>query len=79
MSDTKPVEEPLPIWLFVGVILLTYGLLIMGAALFMEPRATVLAETKPGLWWGAVLVAAGGLFTGIGLKVHADNRKAQDA
>ncbi len=79
MSDTKPVEEPLPIWFFVGVILLTYGLLIMGAALFMEPRATVLAETKPGLWWGAVLVAAGGLFTGIGLKVHADNRKAQDA
>ena len=79
MSDPKPVEEPLPIWFFVGVILLVYGLLVMGAAVFMEPRATVLAETKPGLWWGAVLVVAGGLFTGIGLKVHADNRKALDA
>ena len=32
-----------------------------------EPRQTVLAETRPGLWWGAIMLVAGGVFTALGL------------
>ena len=59
--------EPLPIWFFVGVILLVYGVLVLAGNFVGEPRQTVLAETRPGLWWGAIMVVAGGVFTALGL------------
>jgi hypothetical protein len=68
--------EPLPIWFFVGLILLVYGLLVAGAALLGDSRPTVLAETRPGLWWGAIMIVAGAVFTGIGVKVYRDDRKS---
>ncbi len=75
MTETKkdPViqeAEPLPIWFFVGVILLVFGVLVLAGDLVGEPRQTVLAETRPGLWWGAIMLVAGGVFTTLGLVVH---------
>ena len=64
----KTPGEPLPIWFFVGLILLVYGLLVLGSGAFGEARPTVLAETRPALWWGGVIVAAGAAFLGIGLR-----------
>ena len=66
MTDGKKKQgaaatgEPLPIWFFVGVILLVYGLLVLAAYFMAAPRETVLASTKPSLWWGTIIVVAGG-------------------
>ena len=53
------------IWFFVGILLLAYGVLITGSALyeFVSPpaRTVVLAELHAGVWWGAILVVLGAL------------------
>ncbi|MGD0591681.1 MAG: hypothetical protein ABSA44_12935 [Bacteroidota bacterium] len=54
-----------PIWYFVGLILLVMGGLIFLSGLYqiINPPLikTVLAETHPNLWWGALMVAFGGV------------------
>jgi divalent metal cation (Fe/Co/Zn/Cd) transporter len=53
-----------PIWYFVGLILTIMGTLIMVSGLYqlISPPAvkTVLAETHPDIWWGAVMILFGG-------------------
>lgn len=63
----ESVGEPLPIWFFVGVILLVYGVLVVAGGFLPADRTTVLGETRPSLWWGGIMVVAGGIFTAIGL------------
>jgi hypothetical protein len=54
-----------PIWYFVGLILIVMGGLIFlsGIYQFIYPPElkTILAETHPGIWWGAIMVVFGGL------------------
>ncbi|MHB8931490.1 MAG: hypothetical protein ACYC5R_12915 [Melioribacteraceae bacterium] len=61
-----------PIWYFVGLILLTMGgiIFLSGIYLLIDPPAvkTVLSETHPDIWWGAVMI----LF---GLLLYMKNRK----
>ncbi len=61
------VGEPLPIWFFVGLILLVYGVLVVVGGFLPTDRQTVLAETRPSLWWGAIMLAGGAVFTAVGL------------
>ncbi len=53
-----------PIWYFVGLILTIMGALILLSGLYqlISPPVvkTVLAETHPDIWWGAVMIAFGG-------------------
>ncbi len=60
MSGNK---QGISIWLFIGTLLLIYGVLILGAGihnLYHPPaQATVLAELHPQLWWGVVLLVMG--------------------
>jgi len=53
------------IWFFIGALLLAYGLLILGAALFESPseHPVVLSELHAGIWWGALLIVLGGIYT----------------
>ncbi|HOK46196.1 MAG TPA: hypothetical protein PLA43_12185 [Bryobacteraceae bacterium] len=55
------------IWLFVGVLLLIYGVLIMGSGIYhlVNPPAqeTVLAELHAPIWWGALLTVLGAVYT----------------
>jgi hypothetical protein len=75
-SGTEPKQgEPLPIWFFVGLILLVYGVLVEVAALVHPIGATVLASTRPGLWWGALMIVSGAAFLGIGVHVHRKSAK----
>jgi hypothetical protein len=57
----------LSIWFFVGVLLLAYGVLILGAGLYelVSPpsRQVVLAELHAGIWWGALLIVLGAFYT----------------
>jgi hypothetical protein len=54
----------IPVWFFVGVILLIYGVLILATGLyeFSQPPATVLAYLHPAVWWGALLTLVGGVY-----------------
>jgi hypothetical protein len=78
MSDERRAAAgPLPIWFFVGLILGAYGLIILVAGLMGDVRPTVLAELRPALWWSAVMIAAGGILTFIGLWGHRRAKKGE--
>ncbi len=54
----------IPIWFFVGALLLVYGILILGAGLYglAHPPEVKLAQLHAGVWWGALLVVIGALY-----------------
>jgi len=63
MSEEK---HYIPIWFFVGALLLFYGVLITGAGVYnyiSPPESPVtLFHLHAGIWWGALLIALGGLY-----------------
>jgi FtsH-binding integral membrane protein len=64
MAEEK--SHVIPVWFFIGVILLIYGILICvtGITEFSNPpKNVVLANLHAPIWWGAVMAAFGGLFT----------------
>jgi len=54
----------IPIWFFVGVLLLVYGVLILGSGLveWSHPPDTVLSELHAPVWWGELLILLGGIY-----------------
>ncbi|HVX66665.1 MAG TPA: hypothetical protein VHA11_08695 [Bryobacteraceae bacterium] len=60
MSEHKSV---ISVWLFIGALLLIYGILITGSGIYdyFNPPAqqTVLSNLHPQIWWGAVLLVMG--------------------
>jgi len=54
-------EHGIPIWFFIGALLLVYGVLIFGAGLYglFHPPQVALANLHVGIWWGALLVVIG--------------------
>ena len=64
MSKAK---QQISIWYFIGLLILVYGILILGAGVaevFSPPaNPLVLAELHAGVWWGALLTVLGGLYT----------------
>jgi hypothetical protein len=57
----------LSIWFFIGVLLLAYGVLILGAGVWElsspPEHPVVLANLHAGIWWGALLVVLGAVYT----------------
>jgi hypothetical protein len=55
----------IPVWFFVGLLVLIYGVLILasGIAEWSHPPHTVLARLRAPVWWGAILIAIGGIYT----------------
>ena len=57
----------LSIWFFIGVLLLAYGALILGAGLYElsspPEHPVVLFELHAGVWWGVLLLAIGAFYT----------------
>lgn len=55
------------IWFFIGVLLLAYGILILGAGIYnfyVPPDHTVVLERlHAAIWWGAFLILIGGFYT----------------
>lgn len=50
------------IWFFIGVLVLIYGVIILGAALSGDPakgRQVVLQELRVDLWWGSLMTLLG--------------------
>lgn len=55
------------VWFFIGVLLLIYGIAILGQGIYElqhpETRTVVLAELNATVWWGAVLLVIGIVYT----------------
>jgi uncharacterized membrane protein len=58
-------QEMLPVWFFIGVLLLFYGIviLIVGIMEIHHPPPVVLAEYHASFWGGVLLIVIGGIFT----------------
>lgn len=54
----------IPVWFFVGLLLLIYGVLILGSGLgeWSHPSNTVLAEKHAPVWWGALMLVLGAIY-----------------
>ena len=54
----------IPVWFFVGVLLLIYGVLIFisGLTEWSHPPDTVLSNLHAAVWWGALLIVLGGIY-----------------
>ncbi len=61
MSDKHHI---IPVWFFVGLLLLTYGTLILasGIAEWQDPPPTVLANLHAPVWWGSLMAMLGGAY-----------------
>lgn len=55
----------LPVWFFIGVLLLVYGVIILVTSLnyLHRPNNVVLANYHAGIWGGVVLILLGGVYT----------------
>lgn len=58
-------QHVIPVWFFVGIMLLVYGVLILisGIVEYAHPPNTVLANLHAPVWWGALLTALGVIYT----------------
>jgi hypothetical protein len=56
------------IWIFIGLLLIAYGVLIMGQGmweLFVPPaNPPVLAGLRANIWWGSLILVLGAVFAG---------------
>lgn len=66
-SVTAPAsnKKPVPIWFFVGVLCLMYGLVLLPIGVYQlsHPPAVVLPNLHVTLWWGLLLTIFGGFYT----------------
>jgi len=55
----------IPVWFFVGVLLLAYGSMIFVSGLleWSHPPAVVLTELHAPVWWGGILIILGVVYT----------------
>jgi hypothetical protein len=55
------------IWFFIGVLMLIYGILILGSGLLElsspPEHPVVLANLHAGIWWGALMIVLGAIYT----------------
>ena len=65
IEDHPHKAHMIPVWFFIGVLLLIYGALIFiqGVVEYSHPPDTVLASLHPALWWGALLLLIGIFYT----------------
>lgn len=71
MTSDQPKMKP--IWYFVGLVLLSMGAIVFITGLlqliYHETQQTVLAELRPNIRWGLVMIAGG-------LTLFLTNRKS---
>lgn len=54
------------IWFFIGVLVLVYGVIILGAAFLAGgsgERQVVLQELRVDIWWGSLMTVLGLVYT----------------
>ena len=61
---TADQKQPIPIWFFIGLLLLVYGILCLGAGIeqISNPPPTAFANLHATLWGGVILTLLGGSY-----------------
>ena len=62
MENNQNAGRMLDIWFFSGLILVCYGLILMGVGiyyLYYPYHNTILSELHPNLWWGGIMFLSG--------------------
>ncbi len=64
MSEENSSKEHVSIWVWVGMVLCTFGILVLGTGLFhlAQPPTTILGNLRPRIWWGSFMIVTGLLF-----------------
>jgi hypothetical protein len=59
-------HEMVPVWFFIGLLLLAYGLIILYAGIKYSsyPATVAMANYHAGIWGGALLTIVGAFYTG---------------
>jgi hypothetical protein len=55
-------HEEIPIWFFIGSLVLVYGVIIFATGLYhlvRPPQGVLLAGLHADLWWGLLMIAVG--------------------
>lgn len=70
-------QHAISIWFFIGIVLVVYGALILGAGiygLFVPPaHQVVLAKLHAGVWWGGLMLLFGIIYV---VKFYPKKNKA---
>jgi hypothetical protein len=58
MSERQRI---IPVWFFVGLLVLTYGILILASGIreWSDPPNVVLSNLHASVWWGGLLTIIG--------------------
>ncbi len=64
LMDRPPKHHMIPVWFFIGLILLIYGILIFATGIYELSRlpSTVLANLHAPIWWGVILAVVGAIY-----------------
>ena len=65
LADERPHKRHmLPVWFFIGLTLLMYGVIICATGIYelSHPPSTVLANLHAPIWWGATMAVAGAIY-----------------
>ena len=60
-------HQIIPVWFFVGLLLLIYGVLILASGLLhwsSPPEGVELTNLHAPVWWGALLIVLGVIYCG---------------
>ncbi|HVY91292.1 MAG TPA: hypothetical protein VHA14_01030 [Bryobacteraceae bacterium] len=57
-------DNTISIWFFIGLLILVYGVLILGAGVadLSSPPHVVMADLHVGIWWGILLIVIGAVY-----------------
>ncbi len=61
MDVTPHKHQMLPVWFFIGAILLIYGVLIFAQGIFEYSNPSIANYHAP-IWWGIVMAIVGAIF-----------------
>lgn len=64
MDEPRKERHMIPVWFFVGIQLLIFGVLIVisGVAELSHLPDTVLANLHAPIWWGALMIVIGAIY-----------------
>jgi hypothetical protein len=59
--STSGKMKMLPVWFWVGIVLIVYGIIIIGCGIYylFHPSNTALSHLHPSLWWGGIMFGGG--------------------
>jgi hypothetical protein len=64
MDSPHEKHHMLPVWFFIGLLLIIYGVMILGQGVYdvSHPCGVVLEGLHAPIWWGAIMAVAGLIF-----------------